>query len=234
VIFDMDGVITDTARVHFVAWKRVLDEFLVAHADLPGDTSPFGEDDYRRYVDGKQRDDGVESFLAARRITLPRGALSDPPDRLSVWGLANRKNVQFKQSIHEEGVVAYASSVALVQDLRSHDVGTAVVSASRNCREILQAAGVEDLFTERVDGIDAQVLELAGKPAPAMFLEAARRLAVTPDRAAIVEDALAGVEAGRRGGFRLVVGVDRVGQAEALRSHGAHVVVADLGELRVA
>ena len=233
VVFDMDGVITDTARLHFAAWKLMFDEFLDEHSGLSGAAPCFDEDDYRSYVDGKQRDDGVESFLVARGIVLPRGSISDSPERETVWGLANRKNERFKTMIREEGVVAYPSSVALVTTLRARGVGTAVVSASRNCREILDAAGVGKLFSVRVDGIVAAELELAGKPSPAMFLEAVRRLGTIPERAAVVEDALAGVEAGRRGGFRLVVGVDRVGQRDALRSHGADVVVGDLGEVRV-
>src|SRR5262249_55038689 len=173
------------------------------------------------------------SFLTSRGIDLPRGNVADLPERESVWGLANRKNVLFKRAVREDGVVAYPSSVALVRSLQSRGIGTAVVSASRNCRETLQAAHLGDLFAVRVDGLVAEQQHLAGKPSPEMFVEAAKCLDAPPARTAVVEDALAGVEAGRRGGFRLVIGVDRVGQADALRHSGADVVVRDLAEVAV-
>jgi alpha,alpha-trehalase len=233
VVFDLDGVMTDTARLHYAAWKEMFDDYLRVRSGPVDATRPFDEDDYRRYVDGKPRDDGVESFLASRDIELPRGSLGDPPERETVWGLANRKNEQFKRAVTEMGVVAYPSSVALVHALQARRIGTAIVSASRNCRTILSAAGIGDLFEVRVDGLVAEQLQLPGKPAPAMFLEAARRLGAEAARSVVVEDALAGVEAGRRGEFGLVIGVDRVGQGEALRRHGADVVVRDLAAVSV-
>jgi len=233
VVFDMDGVITDTARVHYAAWKQMFDDYLRSRSAPADATRPFDEADYRRYVDGKPREDGVESFLTARGIQLPRGSLEDPSERETVWGLANRKNEQFKRAVAEMGVVAYPSSVALVRALEARGLGTAVVSASRNCGAILEAAGIGDLFAARVDGLVAERMGLPGKPSPATFLEAARRLRADAARSVIVEDALAGVEAGRRGKFGLVIGVDRVGQPEALRRSGADVVVRDLAEVSV-
>jgi beta-phosphoglucomutase family hydrolase len=232
VVFDMDGVITDTASLHAAAWKQTFDEFLAAGAR--GVTPPpFSESDYLEYVDGKQRDDGVASFLAARGIDLPRGARDDPPERDSVWGLANRKNQAFQRLVAEEGVRAFPTSVSVLGALRRRGFRIAVVSASRNCAQILTAAGVSELFDVRVDGVDTEELGIPGKPSPALFLEAARRLGAAPGRAVVVEDAIAGVQAGRAGGFGLVIGVDRTGHAEALRGNGADVVVEDLAQLQV-
>jgi len=234
VVFDMDGVITDTATVHAAAWKRMFDAFLDGWSgehSIP--QAPFDESDYRKYVDGKHRDDGVTSFLEARGIELPRGSPTDPPERNSIWGLANRKNRDFQHALAEQGVQAFPSSVAFVKRLQRAGIGTAIISASRNCGQVLDLAGVGDLFAVRVDGIETERLSLPGKPDPAVFIEAARRLGATPDRAVVVEDAIAGVEAGHAGGFALVIGVDRTGQAEELRVHGADVVVHDLGELCV-
>lgn len=233
MIFDLDGVLTDTASVHAAAWKRLFDEYLEERSRRSGEPFvPFDADaDYRRYVDGKPRYDGVRSFLESRGIALPEGDPKDAPDRETVCGLGNRKNALFLEHLHEHGVDPFPSSVDLVRDLRAHGVDTAIISASRNCAEVLAAAGLEDLFEVRVDGVVAAELGLPGKPDPAVFLEAARRLGVEPPRAAVVEDALAGVEAGRRGGFGLVVGVDRAGHAEELRSRGADLVVRDLAEL---
>ena len=234
VVFDMDGVITDTARTHAQAWKRMFDTYLRARGDAAdAPFQPFTDEDYRRYVDGKHRDDGVASFLAARGIQLARGGPADPPDRETVWGLANRKDLDFQQVLKREGAKVFPSSVAFVHELQSHGVATAIVSASKNCRRVLDAAGVGDLFPVRVDGIVSEELKLPGKPSPATFLEAARRLGAGPGRSVVVEDAIAGVEAGRRGDFAFVVGVDRTGQAAALKAAGADVVVADLGELQV-
>ncbi len=234
VIFDLDGVITDTASVHAAAWEQMFDRFL---ADRParegGDRRPFSEGDYYLYVDGKSRYDGVESFLLSRGISLPRGGPGDPPATETVCGLGNRKDELFLAVLRERGVAPFASSIELLRRLRASGVSTAIISASRNCAEVLEAAGVTDLFDTRVDGVDADELGLSGKPDPAVFLEAARRLEVKPSRAAVVEDALAGVEAGRRGGFELVIGVDRGGHADALWEHGAGAVVGDLGEVRV-
>ncbi|HET8526509.1 MAG TPA: trehalose-phosphatase [Actinomycetota bacterium] len=234
VIFDTDGVVTDTASVHAQAWARMFNRFLRQRASATGEPfTPFTDDDYRRYVDGKPRYDGVRSFLAARGISLPEGAPSDEPDRQTVCGLGNRKDRDFLDHLHREGVAAFPTTVALLGRLRRAGVRTAVISASRNHDEVLAAAGVEDLFEARVGGAETQRLGLAGKPDPAVFLEAARRLGVAPRRAAIVEDALAGVEAGRRGGFGLVVGVDRLGHRAELEAAGADVVVPDLSHVTV-
>ena len=235
VIFDMDGVITDTASVHAEAWRRLFDEYLRERADRTAEPFvPFDADeDYRRYVDGKGRIDGVRSFLASRGIELPEGDPNDPPDRQTICGLANRKNEMFLEHIRRHGVQPYPSTVALVRELQTRGIGTAAISASRNMTEVLDAAGIGDLFAVTVDGTDLDELGLPGKPDPAMFVEAARRLGVDPPSAAVVEDALAGVEAGTRGGIGLVVGVDRTGHADALRAAGADVVVSDLAELRL-
>lgn len=235
VIFDMDGVITDTATVHAAAWKRLFDEYLEARARRTEEPwEPFREDvDYRRFVDGKARYDGVRAFLASRDISLPEGDPDDPADRETVCGLGNRKNAYFLRHLREHGAEPYPSTVRLLHELRRLGVGTAVISASQNAAEVLEAAGVIDLLQVRVDGTTAKELGLAGKPDPAVFVEAAKRLEARPERTAIVEDAIAGVEAGRAGGFGLVVGVDRVGHPEWLRSAGADIVVADLAELRV-
>jgi len=233
VVFDMDGVVTDTASVHARAWARMFDRFLRRRADVTGGSfSPFTDEDYRRYVDGKPRYDGVRGFLEARGITLPEGKSSDPPDAQTVCGLGNRKDQDFLEHLRRDGVEAFPTTVELLGRLRRAGVRTAVVSASRNLDEVLAAGGVEDLFEQRVGGVEAERLGLPGKPDPAVFLEAARRLGVEPWRVAVVEDALAGVEAGRRGGFALVVGVDRTGHRSELEAAGADVVE-DLGEVTV-
>ncbi|HVJ98899.1 MAG TPA: beta-phosphoglucomutase family hydrolase [Acidimicrobiia bacterium] len=234
VIFDMDGVITDTARVHAAAWKATFDEFLDARGRMVGESlEPFSDADYLAFVDGRPRDDGVARFLESRRVKLPRGESTDGPNVESVWGLANRKNRAFIAEIERAGVQPFPTSVQLVRDLQTAGVGTAIISASRNARRILAAAGIDTLFPVRVDGIELERLDLPGKPAPDMFLEAARRLGVAPARTVVVEDAIAGVEAGRRGRFGLVIGVDRAGRGDDLRAHGADVVVTDLGECSV-
>lgn len=231
----MDGVITDTASVHAAAWKRLFDDFLRGRSEQEGEPFvPFDADaDYRRYVDGRARYDGVREFLASRGISLHEGDPSDPPDRETVCGLGNRKNEYFLTHLREQGAEPFPSTVALVRDLLAAGLGTAAVSASRNMQEVLDAAGVRELFEVGVDGRTSEELGLPGKPDPAMFLEAARRLGVEPARAAVVEDALAGVEAGRRGGFGLVIGVARTGRPGALADAGADVVVNDLRELEV-
>jgi beta-phosphoglucomutase family hydrolase len=233
VIFDMDGVVTETATLHAAAWKRLFDEFLEARARRTGEPFvPFDATaDYLRHVDGRNRYDGVRAFLASRAVTLPDGDASDPDDAPTVCGLGNRKDRFFRRHVAEHGVRAFPSTVELIRLLRARGVRTALVTASRNADEVLAAAGVSDLFDAKVDGRDAAVLGLPGKPNPATFLEAARRLAVRRERAAVVEDALAGVAAGSAGGFALVVGVGRHGQRDALRRAGADLVVADLAEL---
>jgi alpha,alpha-trehalase len=234
VVFDMDGVVTDTARVHAAAWKRLFDDWLRAWAARTGEVfAEFTDGDYRSYVDGRRREDGVAAFLASRGVRLAWGGEDDLPGRDSVVGLGRRKNDYFLEAVAVDGVRAYGSTVRLVHDLTAAGVGVAVVTASRNADAVLEAAGLGDLFAVRVDGTTAAALGLPGKPDPAIFVEAARRLGAEPDRAAVVEDAIAGVQAGRRGGFRLVLGVDRTGHPDALREAGADVVVADLAEVVV-
>ncbi len=232
VLFDLDGVITSTAEQHFLAWKQTFDDFLRDRADrLDERFEPFQRDDYNRHVDGVPRYDGVRNFLASRGVHLEEGAPSDPPEAETVHGLGNRKNDLVNEIIREQGVEPYEGSVALLRQLRRRGIKTALVSSSRNALTVLRAAGIEELFDARVDGEVAAELGLRGKPAPDTFLAAAQRLAVPPERAVVVEDALSGVEAGRDGGFGLVIGVDRVGQAQAQRDHGANLVVSDLAEL---
>jgi beta-phosphoglucomutase family hydrolase len=232
-LFDLDGVLTETAKVHAAAWKEMFDQFLRARASKAGEQFvPFDQkDDYDAYVDGKPRYDGVRSFLASRGIELPEGKPDDPPSAETVFGLGNRKNEIVLRMIHEEGVEAYPGSRRYLEAARDAGLRRAVVSSSTNCRDVLEAAGIEDLLEARIDGVVAERKHLKGKPAPDTYLAGARALDVTPDAAAVFEDALAGVEAGRSGGFACVVGVDRVGQAKALREHGATIVVRDLAEL---
>lgn len=231
-LFDMDGVLTDTARIHAAAWKQTFDAFLAARPAAPGeDHGPFTDDDYAAHVDGLPREDGVRNFLASRGVTLPEGDAGDGPDAATVHGLGERKNALVGRLIDAGGVEAYPGTLALLDVLRDRGMPCAVVSSSANTKRVLGAAGVLDRFAAVVDGSTLKARGLKGKPAPDTFLAAASDLGVPPDRAAVFEDALAGVEAGRAGAFGLVVGVDRVGHADALRSHGADVVVQDLREL---
>ena len=229
-LFDLDGVLTQTAIVHDAAWAQVFDEFL-AGRDGPSFV-PFDQAaDYNAYVDGRPRADGVRTFLASRGITLPEGAPADPPSATTVNGLGNRKNEVLLRLIHGQGVAPYPGSVRFLTAARAVGLRRAVVSASANCAEVLAAADLTDLIEVRVDGIVAAEQHLRGKPAPDTFLAAARALGVPPEQAAVFEDAVAGVAAGRAGGFAAVVGVDRVGHADALRANGASIVVTDLAEL---
>ena len=232
-LFDLDGVLTKTAKVHAQAWKQTFDEYLRKRAERDGDE--FREfdkvADYDEYVDGKPRYDGVQSFLQSRGIDLPWGDPADPPDKETVCGIGNRKNDLVLELIREQGVEAYEGSVGYVKAVREAGLHRAVVSSSANCRDVLVAAGIEDLFEVRIDGIVAEQRHLKGKPAPDTFLAGAKALGVQPAQATVFEDALAGVQAGRAGNFGYVVGVDRVGQADALRAHGADIVVKDLAEL---
>jgi beta-phosphoglucomutase family hydrolase len=232
-LFDLDGVLTDTAKVHAAAWKKMFDAYLRGRAAETGEhCAPFDPvRDYDDYVDGRPRYDGVRSFLASRGIDLPQGTPADPPDAETIDGLGNRKNEIVLEMIHERGVQPYEGSVRYVRAAQDAGLRRAVVSSSTNCRDVLVAAGIAELFEEVIDGVVAERDHLAGKPAPDTFLAGARALSVQPAQAAVFEDALAGVEAGRAGHFRFVVGVDRVGQAHALRAHGADVVVRDLSEL---
>ncbi len=232
-LFDLDGVLTQTARVHAKAWKEMFDAFLRRRSERSGEQFvPFDPvADYSAYVDGKPRYDGVRSFLASREIELPEGDPSDPASAETVCGLGNRKNELVLALLRRDGVQVYEGSVRYVRAVRDAGLRRAVVSASANTREVLKAAGIEDLFEVRIDGIVAAERHLRGKPAPDPFLAAAAELNVTAAEAAVFEDALAGVEAGRAGNFGYVVGVDRVGQRQALLEHGADIVVDDLAEL---
>jgi beta-phosphoglucomutase family hydrolase len=232
-LFDLDGVLTRTATIHAAAWKQMFDGFLQAWSARAGEAFvPFDAgDDYGTYVDGRPRLDGTRAFLQSRGIDLPEGSPDDRPDRWTVQGLSNQKNELVLRLLRDGGVEVYDDSVRYVRAVRDAGHRTAVVSSSANTAEVLDAAGISDLFDARVDGVVAAERHLAGKPAPDTFLAGAAELGVEPDAAAVFEDALAGVEAGRAGGFALVVGVDRVGQADELRRHGADVVVGDLGEL---
>ena len=232
-LFDLDGVLTQTAKVHNAAWKQMFDGYLRDRAERTGEPFvPFDPvEDYNEYVDGKPRYDGTRSFLVSRGIRLPEGGKDDPPAAETVHGLGNRKNELVQRLIREDGVEAYEGSVRYVRAARDAGLRRAVVSSSANCHEILVAAGIEDLFEVRIDGIVAEREHLRGKPAPDTFLAGARALGLEAGEAVVFEDALAGVEAGRAGHFRYVVGVDRVGQADALKAHGADTVVTDLAEL---
>jgi beta-phosphoglucomutase family hydrolase len=232
-LFDLDGVITDTASVHAAAWKRMFDAHLKEVSEREGRPfEPFEIDpDYYQYVDGKPRYEGVNSFLRSRGIVLEWGNPSDPPDRETVCGLGNRKNVMFNEVLKLRGVDVFGSSVALIRELKSRSTCVAVVTSSKNCDVVLEAAGIRDLFDARVDGNVAAEKKLAGKPAPETYEEAARMLGTPPERAVVLEDAISGVMAGRAGGFGLVIGVARGDDLEVLRKSGADVVVRDLAEL---
>ncbi len=235
VLFDLDGVVTQTEKLHTVAWKALFDEFLSRYAQRHG--TPFvpfdAETDYLQYVDGKQRYDGVASFLAARDITLPYGDPDDDSTRETVCGLGNKKNSTFLACLAEKGVEVFESTIVLIKALRQKGLKIAIVSSSKNCKIVLEQAGLTDLFDTRVDGVESATYKLPGKPAPDTYLEAARRLNVRPERAAIVEDANSGVEAGHRGGFGLVLGVARQDNQAALEQHGADAVVTDLEDVQV-
>ena len=253
VIFDLDGVVTQTAAVHAAAWKRLFDAYLAeraaragtspggagdpasgAPAGTPDPLRPFDLDaDYARYVDGKPRYNGVRDFLASRGIELPWGDPDDPAERETVCGLGNRKNVFFNAEVREHGVKTFPSTIELIHQLHGAGIRTGLMSSSKNTAMVLDVTGTTDLFEVRVDGVVAAEVGLPGKPDPAMYLETARRMGVEAARSVVVEDALSGVEAGRRGGFGLVIGVDRLGQAAELAAAGADVVVDDLAEVGV-
>jgi beta-phosphoglucomutase family hydrolase len=232
LIFDLDGVITQTASIHARAWKQVFDEFLARRSMQNHATFvPFDvETDYRRYVDGKPRIAGARSFLAARGIDTP-GTSGDEAEHGTAQGLAGRKDRYFTEILAREGVQAFAPAVGLLREARRNGMRMAVASSSHHCADVLRAAHLTEFFDVRVDGVDIDQLDLEGKPAPDMFLEAAHRLDVAPSRAVVFEDATAGVAAGRAGGFGLVVGVGSGAQNAALLESGAHQVVADLSEV---
>lgn len=227
LIFDLDGVITKTARMHAQAWKRMFDAYLQERGQREGKVyEPLHiETDYRRHIDGIPRYDGVRNFLKSRSITLPEGTPEDAPGTETVAGLGNLKNVYFQELLQEGGLEVYPDTISFIEQMRQEGYRTAVISASKNCKAILAAAGIESLFEVRVDGLLSVELGLKGKPAPDIFLEAARRLEVKPDQAAVFEDALAGVAAGKAGGFALVVGIDRTNEADELKAHGADLVL---------
>ena len=232
-LFDLDGVITRTAVVHAAAWKEMFDAYLQERAQRTGGSFVAFDpgDDYRLYVDGMPRSDGVRSFLASRGITLPEGDAGDPPGAETVHGLGNRKNELVLKLIRDQGVLVYEGSVRYGRAVREAGLACAVVSSSANTLDVLRSTGLEDLFDVRVDGVVAVERGLRGKPAPDTFLAGAEALGVEPAAGAVFEDALAGVEAGRAGRFGFVVGVDRTGQADALRRRGADIVVTDLADL---
>ncbi|MGI8768794.1 MAG: HAD family hydrolase [Propionibacteriaceae bacterium] len=226
-LFDLDGVLTPTAEVHMRAWDKMFNAFLSDH----GVAEAYTDADYFDFVDGKPRYDGVRSFLASRGLNLPDGEPTDPTSAETVCGLGNRKNEAFGQVLADQGVDAFAGSVTLLDQLAGRGTKIAVVSSSRNARAVLTASGLADRFEVVIDGEVAAAADLAGKPSPATFVEAARRLGVPPERAVVFEDATSGVKAGHDGAFGLVVGVDRGAGEQALRSAGADVVVRELDEL---
>jgi beta-phosphoglucomutase family hydrolase len=228
-LFDLDGVLTQTATVHFTAWRETFDEFLRAKAG--SGFVPFSLADYLTYVDGKPRRDGVRAFLASRGIHLPEGQPDDPPSAETIAGVGNRKNERLLHRLAVDGVATYEGSVRYVHAVHAAGLRTAVVTASANGEAVVAAAGLAEVIDVRIDGVVAAATGLRGKPAPDTFLAGAERLGLAPGECAVFEDALAGVAAGRAGRFGLVVGVDRAGQADALRHHGADIVVADLSEL---
>ncbi|CRZ15908.1 beta-phosphoglucomutase family hydrolase [Mycolicibacterium neworleansense] len=232
-LFDLDGVLTDTASVHKKAWKTMFDQYLKGRAERTGETfTAFDIDaDYLNYVDGKRREDGVRSFLASRGIQLPEGAPDDPADADTIEGLGNRKNAMFHHTLHKGGVEVFEGSRRYLQAVAEAGFRRAVVSSSANTEEVLRITGLDKYIEQRVDGVTMRDENIPGKPAPDSFLRAAELLGVSPAHAAVFEDALAGVAAGRAGKFGFVVGVDRVGQAEQLRRDGADIVVTDLAEL---
>ncbi len=229
-LFDMDGVLTKTASVHAAAWKEMFDDFLETR-DGKGFVPFDPVNDYDLSVDGRARADGTRGFLESRGIHLPEGSPGDDPDRPTIHGLSNRKNQILLEKLAQGAVEVFADTVEYVKAVAAAGFPRAVVSASANTAQVLDSAGIADLFDARVDGVVAARRRLAGKPAPDMFVAGAELLGLRPDEAAVFEDALAGVEAGRAGGFAFVVGVDRVGQADALREHGANLVVTDVTEL---
>ena len=231
-VFDLDGVVTRSETLHFAAWKRAFDAFLSRRRESGGENAePFAIDDYRRYVDGKPRYEGVQSFLAARGIDLPPGDPADPPEAGTVCGLGNRKNALFRQMLESGEVQVIEPTVAFIRSLRERGIPVALVSSSRNARAVLASAGIADLFDAIIDGEDAARGGLRGKPCPDTFREAARRLGVDPARALLVEDAISGVQAGRDAGFGAVVGLAADEEAGALLDNGADTVVSSLAEL---
>jgi trehalose 6-phosphate phosphatase len=228
VILDMDGVITQTARTHSEAWKEMFDDFLQKQ---PGNHSPVTDEDYLQFIDGKPRYEGVRSFLESRNIVLPYGNTEDPPGNKTVCGLGNLKNKFFLDILEREGADTYDDAISKIKEWRSKKLKIAVVSSSKNCRKVLETAGISDLFDARIDGITLQEKGIEGKPAPDMFLEAARALDSDPESSVVFEDAISGVQAGTRGNFALVVGVGRSGKKKSLSENGADLVVQSLDQI---
>jgi len=235
VIFDLDGVVTDTASVHAGAWKKMFDGFLSRYANRKGvPIQPFETDpDYLLYVDGKPRLNGVRSFLGSRGIELPEGGSEDEPGTDTIHGLGRQKNATFLKQIQEHGVEVYESTVDLIRSVKKHGLKTAIISSSKSCAMILDSVNLSDLFDVRVDGVDSEMLGIPGKPAPDILIEAARQLKVKPERAVVIEDAISGVRAGRAGTFGLVIGIARTGDKKSLLESGADVAVEDLSEVCV-
>jgi len=232
-ILDMDGVITQSAKPHFHAWKQMFDDYLHERAERQNEYfKPFTQDDYYNYVDGKPRYQGAKSFLESRGISLEQGSPDDPPGTETVCGLGNRKNDYFLNYLRENGVKPYESTIDFIKEFKSENKFIAAISSSRNAKAVLKAARVIDFFDEIVDGVDTREQNLRGKPDPDIFIEAAKRLGVKPKNTIIIEDAIAGVQAGRAGKFGLVIGVNRSGQNIDLEKKGADIVVNDLSELR--
>lgn len=235
VIFDLDGVITRTASVHAKSWKKMFDQFLQEWSQAHQQPYiPFDEDaDYLDYVDGKPRLEGIQSFLESRGINLSLGTADDPIDTHTVWALGNKKNAMFVNILNENGVEVYQSTIDLIREIRRLGIKTALISSSKNCASIIEKVGARDLFDAKIDGVDALERNIKGKPAPDIFLQAAKDLGVSPKHAVVVEDAISGVQAGRDGGFCKVIGVDRANQTDALLENGADVVVKDLEEVSI-
>jgi len=235
IVFDLDGVVTDTANVHASAWKQLFDDVLRKHADTSDEEFiPFDKkNDYLKYVDGKPRYKGVKDFLDSRGISLEYGDPSDPPDKNTICGLGNKKNVAFQERLEEDGVAVFDSTVKLIEDARARGMKIGIISSSKNCEPVLKRAGLSDLFEVKVDGVDAAEMELKGKPHPDVFLSAVDQLGVAAQRSVVVEDAISGVRAGSRGNFGLVIGVDRTGIENQLLEKGADVVVKDLKQVKI-
>jgi beta-phosphoglucomutase family hydrolase len=234
VIFDLDGVITNTARVHAAAWKAMFDEFLFEFGKVKGNSyAKFDYDkDYLTYVDGKPRYSGVQSFLQSRDIFLPFGIPSDAPEEMTVCGLGNRKNIKFNQVLERDGVEVFSSSVKLLGQLKNAGIKMAIASSSKNCRPVLEKAGLLHYFMARVDGEISVERGLKGKPEPDIFLESAHDLGVLPHKSIVVEDAVSGVQAGVQGKFGFVLGIARENNMDELKRAGAHFVVSDLAEIK--
>lgn len=233
-IFDLDGVVTETAKIHARAWKKTFDVYLKKRAKNGGEYIPFDiATDYARYVDGIPRYDGVRNFLESRQIHIPYGSPEDSSESETICGLGNKKNKLFQEYIKEGNVFVYDSTIDLIKALRENKIKTGIISSSKNCTNILRIVHITHLFDTKIDGNDSVRLGLKGKPDPDIFIAAVRNLEVDPRRAAVVEDAILGVSAGKTGNFRLVVGIDRTHHAEELRKNGADIVVSDLSEIHL-